>query len=178
MDDYMLMRYLRNEDVMDYDEHEMIRKFKEFLKKEGHEKHYHRGMFDSDFYEDPYRMYRKGSKGMSRMYSMDYNEIDEAHAKHIVSEMFHKDNGRKVVGEKFSMSKANEVYNKYIEMLDDKATVEEVYIAINAQYHDYCALFKSWFGNNIDDKIIISAIIFWFKDPDYSKGSKVRNYFE
>lgn len=175
MDDYMLMRYLRNEDMYDYDEHDMIRKFKEFLKKEKHYRRYNRGMAEDEFFDDPNVMYRRGR---SRMYSMDYSEIDESHAKHVVSEMYHLDNGRKVVGEKFSMAKANEVYNKYIEMLNDKATVEEVYIAINAQYHDYCALFKSWFGSNIDDKIILSAIVFWFKDPDYSKGSKVRNYFE
>ena len=27
-------------------------------------------------------------------------------------------------------------------------------------------LFKSWFGNDIEQKIIESAIIYWFKDDD------------
>ena len=48
---------------------------------------------------------------------------------------------------------------------------------INAQYHDYCELFKAWFGDNIDNKIIESAINFWFKDDDYKGGSKVWKYF-
>lgn len=32
--------------------------------------------------------------------------------------------------------------------------------------------------NGIDQKIIESAIIFWFKDDDYREGSKLWNYFK
>lgn len=42
----------------------------------------------------------------------------------------------------------------------------------------YCELFKAWFGDGIDQKIIESAIIFWFKDDDYREGSKLWNYFK
>lgn len=48
-----------------------------------------------------------------------------------------------------------------------------VYVAINAQYHDYAKLFEEWFGGNIDNKVFESAIIFWFKDVDFD-GDKVR----
>lgn len=47
-----------------------------------------------------------------------------------------------------------------------------------SNYHDYCELLKAWFGDNIDTKIVESAINFWFKDNDYkSGGSKVYKYF-
>lgn len=137
---------------------------------------------------DPY--YGKDKKGMMSMINdMDdvdrgelmfmlnrNNSMSEHEAKHIVSEMWHSANGKKFLGEKFSMHKAQEVYNKYKQALDDY-TVEDVYVAINAQYHDYCSLFKLWFGDNIDNKIIESAIKFWFMDVDYQGGNKVHKYF-
>lgn len=46
----------------------------------------------------------------------------------------------------------------------------------NSQYHDYVELFKSWFGDNVDQKIIESAIIFWFKDVDCKAENKVVEY--
>jgi hypothetical protein len=54
----------------------------------------------------------------------------------------------------------------------------DVYVAINAQYHDYCELFKSWFNDGIEQKIIESAVVFWFKDDDYKDGFKLWNYFK
>lgn len=52
------------------------------------------------------------------------------------------------------------------------------YIVVNnAQYHDYCELFKAWFGDSVDSKIIESAINFWFKDDDFKSGCKVWKYF-
>lgn len=45
-----------------------------------------------------------------------------------------------------------------------------------SQYHDYVELFKSWFGDNVDQKIIESAIIFWFKDVDCKAENKVVEY--
>lgn len=52
----------------------------------------------------------------------------------------------------------------------------DVYVAINAQYHDYAKLFEEWFGGNIDNKVFESAITFWFKDADFD-GDKVWEYF-
>ena len=46
-------------------------------------------------------------------------------------------------------------------------TTCDVYIAINYQYHNYIILFKSWFNDNIDQKIIESVIVYWFEDDDY-----------
>nr|UVX39521.1 MAG: hypothetical protein [Bacteriophage sp.] len=60
----------------------------------------------------------------------------------------------------------------------DEQDVEpcDVYVAINAQYHDYAKLFEEWFGGNIDNKVFESAITFWFKDVDFD-GDKVWEYF-
>ena len=57
-----------------------------------------------------------------------------------------------------------------------KQAINEVYVAINAQYHDYAKLFEEWFGGNIDNKVFESAITFWFKDVDFD-GDKVWEYF-
>lgn len=65
---------------------------------------------------------------------------------------------------------------RYKEVLPDDVEPCDVYVAINAQYHDYCKLFDSWFGGNIDNKVFESAITFWFKDVDFD-GDKVWEYF-
>lgn len=114
----------------------------------------------------PYKNHKSGME--------HFNEIE---AKEIVNEMHHSCNGKRVTGEVFTMEKAKDVYMQYKNTMPMETTVEDVYIAINSQYHDYCPLFKQWFGNSIDNKIIESAIIFWFKDEDYQKGIKVTKYF-
>lgn len=42
--------------------------------------------------------------------------------------------------------------------------------------HDYAELFKSWFGDGIEQKIVESAIVFWFKDADCKAENKVVEY--
>lgn len=114
----------------------------------------------------PYKNYKESS-----------HSFNEHEAREIVNEMYHNYNGKRVSGEIFTMEKAKEVLEHHHNTMYTKPSVEEVYIAINAQYHDYCPLYKQWFGSNADNKIIESAILFWFKDEDYHKGSKVLNYF-
>lgn len=63
-----------------------------------------------------------------------------------------------------------------IEVLPNDVEPCDVYVAINAQYHDYAKLFEEWFGGNIDNKVFESAITFWFKDIDFD-GDKVWEYF-
>lgn len=105
------------------------------------------------------------------------NHFNESTAKYLVSQMYHTSGGRKSVGEKYDMSKAKEVTERYRGIIPQSATVADVYIALNAQYHDYCELLKAWFGDNIDTKVIESAVNFWFKDDDYKGGNKVYKYF-
>ena len=118
---------------------------------------------------------------MNTMHSkrgMSNEHFNESYAKYTVSTMYHIENGRKHVGEKFNMQKAKEVQERFRGVIPSDVTISDVYVAINAQYHDYCELFKSWFGNDIEHKIIESAIVFWFKDSDYSKGFKLTEYFK
>lgn len=190
MDDYMMLEYLRSKDMKD---EEFVDKFKDFMYKENlrryaktrgyeyphHETHYYpeehmitRGIRNHDsYFMHPW--YRKEHLDVH----MSDSHIDEHTAKELVAEMFHIENDKKFVGEKFSMIRAKEILAMHKASLPENVTAEEIYIAINAQYHDYCKLFKSWFGSDIDKKIIDSALVFWFKDIDYKGESKVMEYF-
>ena len=106
------------------------------------------------------------------------NHIGELEARKLVSEMYHIESGRKYVGEKFGMYKAKEVCERYRGLIPATVTVCDMYIAINSQYHDYVELFKSWFGDDVEHKVIESAITFWFKDPDSKVENKVAEYFK
>lgn len=124
--------------------------------------------------EDMYEMMR-AMKGKSTTGNEHFND---SYARYLVSNMYHFENGRKYVGEKFDMTKAKEVCERYRGIIPQTVTHADVYVAINAQYHDYCELFKSWFGDGVEQKIIESAVIFWFKDDDYKDGFKLWNYFK
>ena len=109
----------------------------------------------------------------------DGQHFTEHKAKHLVNKMYHETSDKKIeTGEYFDMHRAAAVCDSYKKMYHLDITPEDVYVAINAQYHDYARIFKSWFGSNIDAKIIDSAMCFWFRDDDYSKGSKLIEYFE
>ena len=104
--------------------------------------------------------------------------MNEIEAKEVVSGMYHIEGGRKYIGEKFDMYKAKEIYERYRGLIPTSTTVCDVYVAINSQYHDYAELFKSWFGDGIEQKIVESAIMFWFKDADSKAENKVVKYFK
>lgn len=103
--------------------------------------------------------------------------ISEDEAKHIVSKMYHCSDGKRYMGERFSISYAKDICTKYKEMLGGSVTYVDIYLAINSQYHNYCSLFKNWFKQDLENKIIESALIYWFKDDDYN-GSKIYDYFK
>lgn len=78
---------------------------------------------------------------------------------------------------KNTICKAHEVCNKFKDKLEEDIEVADVYVAINAQYHDYCELFEKWFGKgNFDEMIFESAIAFWFDDVDFGED-KLWKYF-
>lgn len=117
-------------------------------------------------------------KAMQGKSTGNNGHFNETYARYLVSDMYHFENGRKYVGEKFDMNKAKEVCERYRGIIPQTITQADVYVAINSQYHDYCELFKSWFGEGVEQKIIESAVVFWFKDADYKNGSKIWNYFK
>lgn len=73
------------------------------------------------------------------------------------------------------------IYDKHVRNINREITCWDVYVAVNAQYHDYIRIYKQWFPNlteeQLDEKIIHSAINFWFEDEDAGSG-KVWNYFK
>lgn len=102
--------------------------------------------------------------------------INEAYRREVVEQMYHVKDNKKYIGEKYDMNKAHEICERYKEVLPNDVEPCDVYVAINAQYHDYAKLFEEWFGGNIDNKAFESAITFWFKDVDFD-GDKVWEYF-
>ena len=108
--------------------------------------------------------------------SMSGEHFTESEAKYLVADMYHTENGRKYSGEKFDMHKAKEICERYRGILPTSATVADVYVATNSQYHDYAELFKNWFGDGIEQKIVESTIVFWFKDADCKAENKVVEY--
>lgn len=113
---------------------------------------------------------------MSGGYNDDGYHFNEYEAKEVVEQMYHVKDNKKYIGEKYDMNKAHEICERYKEVLPNDVEPCDVYVAINAQYHDYAKLFEEWFGGNIDNKVFESAITFWFKDVDFD-GDKIWEYF-
>ena len=105
--------------------------------------------------------------------------LTENQAKDIVSKMYHINSNRKYIGEKFDIYKAKEICERYRSMMPKEANYIDVYLAINSQYHNYICLFKQWFNeNDIDCKIIQSAIHYWFNDDDWAYKDKIQKLFK
>lgn len=114
--------------------------------------------------------------------SWSEKDFDEEYAKWQVSAMYHTaDNGKVCKGEIYNYDCAKNVFDKYVRNINSSITVWDVYVAINAQYRDYIRLYSEWFRNinknELDNKIIESAITFYFKDED-SGSTKTWNYFK
>lgn len=95
--------------------------------------------------------------------------------------MYHTDNkGNKITSPMFIPIDVRKLYDKKFKSINSNITFWDVYVALNAQYHDNIELYKEWFGEdnieNIKDKIIESAIVNWFEDED-AGIEKVWNYF-
>lgn len=72
------------------------------------------------------------------------------------------------------------IYDRRIRPLNKDVTIWDVYVALNAQYHDNINLYEKWFpnatNNEIEDKIVEATISNWFEDEDAS-SDKVWEYF-
>lgn len=203
MDELMMYNYLRNKGIGDMSEHEFMNRFREFMNK--YRRSYKRHRDEDDFIspDDDYLYRRRHNRPEEFMdmfdreneFPVDYmmnkdravrymrnsiskgDHFSESEAEHIVSKMYHVENGRKYSGEKFDMRKAKEVCERYRGILPSYVATSDVYVAINSQYHDYIELFRNWFTEGVEQKIIESAIVFWFKDIDAKSENKVVGYF-
>lgn len=200
MNEYLMRAYLKSRKGTD--DEEFIRKVRRALSSDRYlDRDYRRDIdygYVKDREYDPIYMNRHSESQLSDIIDeLDYsdkdrlfrmlleneenttsNNFNDSTAKYLVSQMYHSSGGKKYVGEKYDMSKAKEVCEKYRGIISKNITPADVYIALNAQYHDYCELFKAWFGDNIDTKIIESTVNFWFKDDDYKGSNKVYKYFK
>lgn len=90
------------------------------------------------------------------------------------------DKGVKIDTPLFSIENAKKIYDRRIRPLNKDVTMWDVYVALNAQYHDNINLYEKWFpnatNNEIEDKIVEATISNWFEDEDAS-SDKVWEYF-
>lgn len=89
--------------------------------------------------------YRRNAILMSGGYNDDGYHFNEYEAKEVVEQMYHVKDNKKYIGEKYDMNKAHEICERYKEVLPNDVEPCDVYVAINAQYHDYAKLFEEWF---------------------------------
>lgn len=188
MEDIMLIKYLKEKGILNEHEYRELTLGMKTKEMESHPHHLDSGK--SDMYSEFFNSFKKVTEDMNpsekgqfvdRLKDYDNKPMEhfnESYAKYIVSKMWHTDDsGRKCMGEKYDMLMAKEVCERYRGMVPSAVTYSDVYIAINSQYHDYHCLFKKWFGEDVDYKIIESAIRYWFKDEDYG-SSKLWDHFK
>ena len=135
--------------------------------------------FDYIFETNP-EMYHEAIKGFHEEICGEH--FNEYFAKKEVEKMHHTNiNREKIEGEHFNHLYAKKIYESNIRHIAPHVTCWDVYVALNAQYHDYIKLFTEKMNNQteheIEHAIVESAIVFWFKDED-SKPNKVWNYFK
>lgn len=105
----------------------------------------------------------------------------EPYALYQVSQMYHTNNKDiKIDAPLFSIETTKKIYDRRIRPLNKDVTMWDVYVALNAQYHDNINLYEKWFpnatNNEIEDKIVEVTISNWFEDEDAS-SDKVWEYF-
>lgn len=63
-----------------------------------------------------------------------------------VSQMYHTNNkGIKIDAPLFSIEATKKIYDRRIRPLNKDVTMWDVYVALNAQYHDNIDLYEKWF---------------------------------
>lgn len=145
---------------------------------------------------DHLTMLNKGAATVSKAYACeeslfeimkDFHEkligkhFTEPYALYQVSQMYHTNNkGIKIDAPLFSIEATKKIYDRRIRPLNKDIAIWDVYVALNAQYHDNINLYEKWFpnatNNEIEDKIVEATISNWFEDEDAS-SDKVWEYF-
>lgn len=157
----MLIKYLKSKGLYNMTEAECDAKFKDIMYQ-----HYMKDYEDATI-----------SEIVPASIEAATHTITESHARDMVSQMYHIRDGKKYIGERYDMTKAEELCARYQGILPQSVTPIIMYLAINSHYHDYCELLKVWFGDNIDSKVFEAAIKYWFKDDDFKGSCKVTKHF-
>lgn len=53
----------------------------------------------------------------------------------------------------YSPEDAKKIYDKRVRNINSNITLWDVYVALNAQYHDNIVLYEKWFGNISEDEM-------------------------
>lgn len=100
--------------------------------------------------------------------------FDEDTAIEMVEEMHHKDKqGNVHEGEYFTMEQAKIVKVKHL----SNENVCDIYVALNATWHDWHCLYVEWLPNVTDEHYIKAMKRFYYEDEDYPCKEKVWKYF-
>lgn len=133
--------------------------------------------------ENPFRSeidYNKEIDERVRQLQLMKDKYNSTVKQTIQSESLWNNKGNKITSPMFTPIDVRKLYDKKFKSINSNITFWDVYVALNAQYHDNIELYKEWFGEdnieNIKDKIIESAIVNWFEDED-AGIEKVWNYF-
>jgi hypothetical protein len=109
--------------------------------------------------------------------SFSDSDFTDAEANEIVASMKHTYDYGLYKGEQFTRKDAEDLFEHYSGKYHIPS-LNHLYIALNAQYHDYHNVFCKYLKcENIEDLVVCSCLEFWFGDEDYS-GDKVLNYFK
>lgn len=111
------------------------------------------------------------------MYGMHF---DKEYAEWQVDHMYHiGDDGREYKGERWSLKDTSGVMQKYRGRIPGEYNEYDVYVALNAQWHDTICTAKRHFSTIEDAEayVIDEAVAVWFNDQDWPSHDKVWRYF-
>jgi len=101
----------------------------------------------------------------------DGHHYNEHLAKHDVSQLFHRDgHGEMRHGEIWSSDHIKEKIARHGLKIPHTYNHWDVYVAFNVNYHDKCNLFKRWFPQDFELKIMEDAICFYFADENHEEN--------
>ena len=94
---------------------------------------------------------------------------NECFAREDVSKMYHKNpKGETIKGEHWNIDQVAAVIKGM--SIPSSTNIWDVYVALNANWHDKEVKFAQWFGSESDQRIIEDAINFYFMDADAPDG--------
>jgi len=103
------------------------------------------------------------------------SHYNECFAREDVAGMHHKSaKGEVIKGEHWNMEQVAAAIKGV--SIPGNTNIWDVYVALNANWHDKNVKFAEWFGTDADRKIIEDAVSFYFMDEDGPKDGKIWEY--
>lgn len=94
---------------------------------------------------------------------------NECFAREDVAGMHHKNTkGEVIKGEHWNIEQVTTAAKGL--SVPSTATLWDVYVALNANWHDKEVKFAEWFGQDVEKRIVEDAISFYFNDADAPDG--------